>query len=79
MGTKPPPLFGPVNSIDFRGFLQAPTGARPHWKEKKIRPPLNKFLNNPLFMVESHVQSTLVWHEGLGSKGIKFSPQILIF
>ena len=37
-GLSPP---GPVKSIDFRGF-QAP------WKEKKIKSPLDKFLNTPM-------------------------------
>ena len=33
MGAKAQP--GPVKSVDFRGF-QAPTGAEPPWKEKKM-------------------------------------------
>jgi len=31
------------------GGFHAPTGAEPHpWKEKKLSPPLDKFLNTPL-------------------------------
>ena len=46
-GLSPSP--GPIKSIDFRGF-QNPTGAEPPWIEKKISPPLDKFLNTPLLI-----------------------------
>jgi len=30
------------------GGFQALTGAEPPWKEKKYKPPLDKFMNTPL-------------------------------
>ena len=46
-GLSPP---GPVKSVDFWGVLDPKGCWAPIWKDKKISPPLDKFLNMPLVM-----------------------------